>query len=591
MQPVDFTTLSAICAELKRDWIPARLEQVYQIDRYTLSLALRTIEKRAWLTISWHPQAARICIGNPPPRTPDTFAFSDRLRHQLNGLAVTNLDFVTDWERVIDLQFAKRPDDEPNWHLYVEIIGKYSNVILTDANQKIVTVARQVTADRSSLRTVETGQKYELPPRLLHDVPKVEESLTAWQEKVGLIPGEIRQQLVKSYRGISPHVANLILERSNLRGDLTTDTLTQIDWQNLYQNWQIWLSILNQNKFTFGYTATGYTVLGWSITSRIDNLQQLINNYYLNKLNLEAFKQLKYQLSQKIISFLKKAQQKAAVFQLKLQESNDADIYRQKADLLMAYPYQYRVGMTSIVLPDFMTEQPISIALNPEKNAIQNAQSFYKNHQKLKRARLVVEPLLAEVQDEINYLQQVQTAIDRLETYHTPEDLEALEEIRDELIEQQYLISHYPRQRQTKEESQPYRYLTPSGFELWIGRNNRQNDLLTFKTATDYDLWFHTQEIPGSHLLLRLEPGRVAAEADLQIAADLAAYYSRGRQSEQVPVVYTKPKHIYKPKGAKPGMVIYKQERVIWGRPQEVERRGLHSFAIESDNSSKNPML
>jgi predicted ribosome quality control (RQC) complex YloA/Tae2 family protein len=109
---------------------------------------------------------------------------------------------------------------------------------------------------------------------------------------------------------------------------------------------------------------------------------------------------------------------------------------------------------------------------------------------------------------------------------------------------------------------------TPSGFPLWIGRNNRQNDYLTFRVATEYDLWFHAQEIAGSHVLLRLPPGAIADDADLQWAANWAAYYSRGRASEQVPVVYTQPKYVFKPKGAKPGMVVYQQETVLWGKPQ-----------------------
>lgn len=113
------------------------------------------------------------------------------------------------------------------------------------------------------------------------------------------------------------------------------------------------------------------------------------------------------------------------------------------------------------------------------------------------------------------------------------------------------------------------RYRTPSGFELLIGRNNRQNDQLTFRLAGDYDLWFHAQEIPGSHVLMRVEPGAVPEEADLQFAADLAAYYSRSRQSDLVPVVYTEPKHVYKPKGAKPGIALYKQEQILWGKPPQ----------------------
>jgi predicted ribosome quality control (RQC) complex YloA/Tae2 family protein len=142
-----------------------------------------------------------------------------------------------------------------------------------------------------------------------------------------------------------------------------------------------------------------------------------------------------------------------------------------------------------------------------------------------------------------------------------------LAEVREELIQQQYLADPDYR-APSKEHTDFYRYKTPSGWELLVGRNNRQNELLTFRTAGSYDLWFHTQEIPGSHVLLRLEAGASPATQDLQFAANLAAYYSRARQSNQVPVVYTQPNHIYKPKGAKPGMVIYKHEQILWGSPQ-----------------------
>jgi predicted ribosome quality control (RQC) complex YloA/Tae2 family protein len=237
----------------------------------------------------------------------------------------------------------------------------------------------------------------------------------------------------------------------------------------------------------------------------------------------------------------------------------------------MAHLHELKPGMKSITLNDFTTGEPVKIKLNPEKNPAQNAQYVYKQSQKLKRAKDAVVPLLAAVDGEINYLSQVQTALNQLasENIGSNEDLDALGEIKEELIQQKYLTA----ERQTEvskvdRDSQPYRIKAPSGCEVWIGRNNRQNDILTFRTAVEYDLWFHTQEIPGSHVLLRLEPGAVTSESDLQFTADLAAYYSQARESEQVPVIYTEPRHVYKPKGAKPGMVIYKQETVIWGRPQ-----------------------
>ncbi|PSF32684.1 hypothetical protein C7H19_21195 [Aphanothece hegewaldii CCALA 016] len=571
MQSVDYTTLIASCAELRSQWLPARIEQVYQCDRYTIALALRTLKKRGWLTISWHPQAARINMGDAPPKIPDTFTFSDQLRHQLNGYALTAIEAIAPWERVIDFTIAKRPDDPAIWHIYIEIMGKYSNVILTDASNQIITVAHQVTASQSSIRTVETGQPYELPPPLFGTNPSLEESLNSWFERVSLIPDQIERQLIKTYRGVSPVIARFLLKNVHIDTKITTDQLTETNWENLFNEWQNWLKVLKTETFQPGWTNTGYTVLGGEDIKPVSDVQTLLNRYYTDYLNQETFKQLRHQLSQKINAILGKLRQKANIFTERLKQSENADQYRQQADLLMAYVYQWEAGMSSITLPDFVTEEPVKISLNPEKNGVQNAQSLYKQHQKLKRALQAVQPLLDEVLAEIQYLEQVSASLSGLEQYQTPDDLQTLEEIRDELIEQNYFESQ-SRPRQSTDQSKPYRYITSSGYEIWIGRNNRQNDILTFRTAGDYDLWFHTQEIAGSHVLLRLQPGFVPDESDLQLAADWAAYFSQARQSTQVPVVYTKPKYVYKPKGGKPGMVIYKQEQVLWGSPERVTR-------------------
>ncbi|WP_013321138.1 Rqc2 family fibronectin-binding protein [Gloeothece verrucosa] len=571
MQSVDYTTLAAISTDLQTHWLPARVEQVYQRDRHTIALALRTLKTRGWLTISWHPVAARICMSEPPPRTPDTFTFSDQLRHQLNGYALIALNAIAPWERVIDFQFAKRPGEPAVWHLYVEIMGKYSNVILTDASNEIVTVAHQVNAQQSSVRTVQTGQPYELPPTLTGTKPSLDETFLRWRERVSLVPGKLQRQLLESYRGLSPTVARAMIKMSALDPQQSTDTLTDADWKNLFDYWQEWLKVLQTGNFTPGWSADGgYTVLGWDMIEPVKTVQILLDRYYSDQVNQEKFSQLRHQLTQKINNLFGKLRVKADGFSQRLQQSEEADRYRQQADLLMANLHQWKAGMTSITLNDFETGQPVNISLNPEKNAVQNAQSLYKQHQKLKRARSAVEPLLKDVVSEINYLEQVEASLNQIEGYTNPEDLKALEEIREELIAQNYIQDAQQRSAESSDESLPYRYPTPSGFEVWIGRNNRQNDKLTFRVATDYDLWFHTQEIAGSHVLLRLEPGSVPDEADLQTAANWAAYYSRARQSEQVAVVYTEPKYVYKPKGALPGMVVYKRERILWGYPHNI---------------------
>lgn len=568
MQPVDLTTLRAVYAELRAGWLPARLEQVYQRDRATIALALRTLKGRDWLTLSWHPQAARLCIEDPPPRTPDTFTFSDQLRHQLQGLALIAMPLISPWERVIDFQFAARPDDPPLWHLYGEIMGKYSNVILTNANQEIITAAHQVSPEKSSLRPVQTGQLYEPPPPLTGDIPSREESQTSWQERVGLIPDQLKRQLLKTYRGLGPNLVKAMIERAGLDPEQTTDSLTPENWTALFQVWQEWLEILETEQFQPGWTETGFTVLGWGMIKPVASAQTLLKEYYQEELNQQAFKQLHHQLLQKVSNLIKKQQQKKETFQNRLQQSDNAEIYRQQGDLLMAYSYQWQPGLSSMQLPDFETGELITIPLNPEKNAIQNAQGYYKKHQKLKRARQAVEPLLKATDQEINYLQQVEASLKQLEGYQHWGDLQTLKEIQEELIEQGYILPQ--RASPPPEEAKPITDYTPSGYEVLVGRNNRQNDQLTFRVATDYDLWFHSQEIPGSHVLLRLPAGAVPDKKDLQWVANIAAYYSRARESQQVPVVYTKPKYVNKPKGAKPGMAIYDHETVIWGKPQEV---------------------
>jgi len=580
MQPVDFTTLTAICAELRTAWLPARLEQVYQRDRHTLFLGLRTLDKRGWLLVSWHPQAARVCISSPPPRTPDTFTFSQQIRHQVGNLALIGIEAISPWERVIDLQFGRRPGDPVLWHLYLEIMGKYSNVVLTNQENQIVTAAHQVSSQQSSVRPIQTGQPYEQPPILTDPIPSRTESFERWQERISLVPGGLKKNLLKSYRGVSSAIALTLISSAGLDPNQSTTSLSDTNWQRLFEQWQRWLEVLDEQKFQPGWLEPGYTVLGWNAISLANDVQELIDRYYTDQLNVQDFAQLRHQLSQKLGSLLEKLRVKAEGFQTRLQQSDQADEYRDQADLLMAHLHEWEPGMKTITLADFVTGSPVLIPLDPEKNAVQNAQALYKRHQKLRRARGAIAPLLAEVAQEIDYLEQVEAALAELTTYETQADLDALQDIRDELVQQSYLDKpDYggTSVRQDNTESQPYRYQTPTGFEVLVGRNNRQNDQLTFRTAGDYDLWFHTQEIPGSHVLLRLEPGTVPETADLEFVANLAAFHSRGRQSEQVPVVYTEPKNVYKPKGAKPGMIVYKHERILWGKPQEVQASSVKS--------------
>jgi predicted ribosome quality control (RQC) complex YloA/Tae2 family protein len=568
LQPIDFTTLAALREDLEQILLPARLEQVHQGDRYTVYLALRTVQGRQWLTLSWHAQAARICIGDTPPKQAEVFSFGQQILHQLGNLALVAIKFPVPWERVLDLQFARRPGDPVLWHLYVEIMGQYSNVILVNQEGQIVTAAYQVGQRQTRLRLVQTSSTYELPPSQISVPPNRSESQDHWRERLTLIPGPIGKTLIKVYRGLSSALVRDMLALSGLTPEIMTDSLSMESWSSLFLQWQRWLEIIETQKFRACPTALGYSLLQ---PGEAQPLQTLIHHYYSQQFNGEIYRQIQHQIQQKLTGLLTKLYSKRQLFQDRLTQSDGSEAPRLQADLLMAYLHQITPGKSAITLEDFTTGEPVTIRLAPDKSAIQNAQGLYKQHQKLKRSRQSIEPLLAEVQAEILYLEQVQIATDQLGPYQSNQELFALEEIREELTLGGQLPRSELRTKDRKAETTPARqYQSPGGYEILIGRNNRQNDHLSFRMATAYDLWFHTQEIPGSHVLLRLPPGDVASDQDLQFTADLAAFYSKARASEQVPVIYTQPKHLYKPKGAKPGMVIYKQETVIWASPQRV---------------------
>ncbi|GBO51832.1 fibronectin/fibrinogen-binding protein [Pseudanabaena sp. lw0831] len=609
MQPADLTTLVALTHELNIACVPARLEQVHQSDRHTIHLQLRTLEKKQWLLLSWHPQAARLHLSAPPPKQPDTFTFSQQILHQVAGFALVSVKLTSPWERVIDLQFAKRPDDEVQWHLYLEVMGKYSNAILVNANGEIVTAAHQVSSKQSRVRPIQTGDRYELPPALLEAIPSLSESFDSWRDRLILIPKEIKRNLLSNYRGVSSSLVRSLVAIADINGDKNVADLNLSEWEVLFRAWQMWLTCIEKKEFYPHLEGKGYALtpspspkegegdkkdfllapllprgekgLGDEGNPSL-SVNDFCDRYYSQQTGQVAFQQLHQQISQAIQNQLTKLTIKENEFLDRLKLSTQADDFKDKADLLMAHLHLWEIGMKEIKLTDFHSEAPVIIPLDPTLNAAQNAQSFYKKHQKQKRAALAIAPLLESVQQEIAYLEQVSTAVSLLEQSELP----ALREIRAELAQQGYLkvtAEYAPRTKtnnkggknknnRTKQEEIPdcHRFTTPNGFEVWVGRNNYQNDLISFRIAGEYDLWLHAQEISGSHVLLRLPAGAIADDQDLQIAANYAAYYSRARQSDQVPVVCTIPKYLFKPKGAKPGMVVYTHEKIIWGQPTDL---------------------
>ncbi len=570
MQPVDYTTLVFVTGELNATIVPSRLEQVVQSDRFTVHLGLKTFQGRKWLTCSWHPEAGRIHLSRSVAKYPDTFTFSQQIWHQAGGLALVRLHLPQPWDRVIALEFAPRPDAPTLWYLYLEIMGKYSNSILVNQSHRIVTAAHQVNSNQSRLRPIATGDQYQFPPHQRLACPDREEGFASWQSRLNILDQPIGKAMLSRYRGLSRIIVTEICQRSGVSPEVLTSSLTDQEWLNLYQQWQFWLECLIEGKYTWKETENNYYLIPeFNCTTDSVNLSQKLADYYDRLLNKDVFKQILNRISQVVATQKQKLLEKVKEFESRLAESDRAEAIKEQADLLMANLHLVPQGAASIKLPDFQTNKNLEIKLDPALTPSQNAQKLYKSYQKQKRAREAIEPLLLELNQEISYLTDIDTAL----SYLDANDIESLREIYQELVENGYsknLKSEFYRPPKQKAEVNCYRYFTPQGNEIWIGKNNTQNDNLTFRIATEYDLWFHALEISGSHVLLRLKPGIEPDGEELELAANFAAFYSRARYSEQVAVIYTNPRWVFKPKGAKPGTVVYKQEKIIWARPHKI---------------------
>jgi predicted ribosome quality control (RQC) complex YloA/Tae2 family protein len=570
MQAVDFTVLSAVSASLEAEWIPARLEQVRQDEYQTVQLLLRNFSGQCWLLASCHIQAARIHFGNPSKGRSQRLPFGAALYQYLGGKFLIACEQPA-WERVLCLRFAHRPEVPAEFTLYVEAMGKYSNIVLTDEKGEILALAHSISSAQSRVRPVQLGEIYAPPPPLSGPMPSLSETLESWRERLSLVPGNFASTLQKNYRGVSKVLTLQMLREVHLPETQNVEALGNADWQKLYQLWCNWQLALKKRLFLPAWSNTGYTVLGWDQRQGgvSVGLHDLLDSYYSRELGSAVFTQRRQRLQQVLRVALTKASKRLSELDRMAVGAEKAEIYKQQADLLMANLALAAPGLKAVTVLDFETEQPITLSLDPAKDMVGNAQSLYKKHRKAKRANQSLAPLVTQARQEVAYLEQVTSTVELLDDV---DDLEALIGVEVELGDEGYL----KRTEKVMPETTVipfHQFVLPNHSVVLVGRNNRQNDRLTFEVASPEDLWFHAQEIPGSHVILRKSAGQALDQDEIQWAANVAAYFSRSRASAYVPVIYTERRLVRKLKGGKPGLVTFKEEKVIWGNPHTLPER------------------
>ena len=578
MQQQDFTTLCAVCHELERQVVPSRFVKAQQTDGATIHVGLRTVTTQLWLELSWSAAAPRFHPCLPPPRQGAGSTLAQQLHHGLRGLVLTALG-QPPWERIVQLEFGKRPGAPVERRLVLELMGRHSNLFLLDGGDRIMAMGRQVKPQQSRIRPLGCGDHYSTPPPAPGRSPDRQESCTSWQVHLQQTPHPLAKVLWQGYTGISPSLARQLCDAAGIDSTLCVTALTDLQWQALHRQWQCWLTALENRQFRFDLQGDGgYQV--WpgppaaqgsaaSPTDRAGHGVGLALAAFHGRHLHHARMQRDYQRLGQILRKAMAAEQRLGDdVQQRLDAVADHTALQHRADRLMCCPDLQRSGLAILLAADPMGGARESVPLDPDKTILANAQRLYQKARKLRRSRQVLEPRLERHRQR---LMRLESAHDQflLHWSGTPPDQHQalLEELEDELRELELMHCRSVVSPTGTPPSRPLQLRSPNGLRLLVGRNNRQNDRVSIQEARRGDLWFHAQEMPGSHVVLKVSEATGADEEDVQAATDLAAYFSRGRGNGAVAVVSTETCHLQRIPGAGPGVVRFRESRVLWGRP------------------------
>ena len=553
-QIMDITSIKSVLHDLSEEVLPSRFETAQQPEPNIIQFCLRGINSQTWIEVSWNSDSARIIKINRPEKTGAESTLSKQLRYGLKYMALVTLE-QDKFERVIKFGFAKKPGDEINKYLIFELMGKHSNIFYLDNNQKIIAVGKQINSNQSSFRTVSTGSIYSEPPKNMKKEPNPNESYEIWKESISSVPESLKYCLINSYQGVSPILTKQLETFSNLSTaeimNKNIDFISETNLKKIYQSWKIWIERFNNNNFNFSiFDNFFYSV--WFLKNEVnnkDNIDQIngLENYY------------DFYLKQKKIDTLIKKIDGIIFKQTTLEKKN----LNLQSDLLInSENYQiYKEKADKI----YMTHEI-------QKQDIIKGQKLYKKSKKLKRAQNLIKERIDIYKNKLDRLEEFSALLDNLNSLKNESQtirINLLEEIKAEICREfNVRIKNIREQKRDTSglESSPIEINTPKGLTVQIGRNMRQNDLISFKFSKKGDLWFHAQESPGSHVVLK-SSSQNPSDEDIQISADLAALFSKAKMNIKVPISLVNIKDLQKITKGGPGCVSFNNVEILWGNP------------------------
>jgi len=572
--PFDGLMLAAIQSELSKTLVGAKIDKIYQPARTDIMLNIRHHRERYRLLLSAHARDARVHLSTQPtenPTQPPTFCMV--LRKHLEGGSIKEIE-QPGLERVLKIHVATRDElGRPSEKLLIcEIMGKHSNILLVDpAVNSITDGIRRYSHEVSRHREVLPGRPY-IPPPAQNKLNPLRVDEDTFRNIILEVPLEnkVVKVLQNGFEGLSTIMAREIVFRAQLSEELTVNYCGEHEMRVLWQalqslsipasNGQFQSTIIeDNNKKPVEFAAFDITI--WEEYTRYHGSpSEIVDNFFTAVKLLDRFEGESQSLKTKLNKEVKRLKKKMSLQTESADTAQKAENYRAFGELLTANIYRMDKGNKEIEVENFYDPEgkSVVIPLDTRLSPAANAQSYFKKYVKAKKTRKAALEQARKSKAELDYLQGVLLNVEQATS------LTDLDEIRQELIEQGY-ISDKKHKVPTKKEkkkaaSPPLPFKSSDGFSILVGRNNKQNDRLTMKLAKDNDIWLHTKDIPGSHVIIKTQ-GMKVPDHTIHQAAVIAAFYSQARESQNVSVDYTPRKNVKKPRGAKPGYVIYEQQR------------------------------
>lgn len=582
--PFDGVVTKCVANELRELLVGSRVEKVYQPESDEIILYIRTRGSNYRLLLSANASYPRIHITEYQKENPMVApAFCMLLRKHLVSGKITEVEFH-DFERIITIhvESVNELDDLTVKKLVIEIMGRYSNIILLSSENRIMDSIKHVDFEVSRVREVMPGRQYSFPPSQDKvspehlDISRLMEDIANAGEK------NVEGCLLDNIKGFSPVLCREICHRAGIDGKMAVSDLSGPLSAKLAGALEEVISDIRENNFNpciiydakKGNSPADFHCLSMKLFNSVrcnPSISSIIDDFYYEKDRVERLKQKKSDILKVLNNSMDRCRKKLSIQKETLKDMEDREKLRLYGELITANIYNIPRNIKKISLLNYYSEngEYIEVPLDEHLLPQENAQRYFKRYAKAKSTYTFTSQQLEESQKELDYLESVLQLLENCNT------LQEIDEIRQELAEQGYAAYGKKGGAKKKEKaSPPLRFRSSDGFDIFVGKNNKQNDQLTLKTASSNDIWLHTQKIPGSHVIIK-KSQQVIPESTLLEAAMLAAYHSKAKLSSGVPVDFTEVRNVKKPPGAKPGMVIYENFKTIIVTPDENEVKKL----------------